>query len=91
MKKLKDVALGIITSIGGFIDAGAIVTSAKAGAQFRFSLLWVVPLSAVVAALYEEMAARTAMSTRHARFDSVRDCLKDGWDRARCHHHKRND
>ncbi|HEX9369886.1 MAG TPA: hypothetical protein VF897_02735 [Roseiflexaceae bacterium] len=34
MKKLKDVALGVITAIGGFVDAGELITSAQAGALF---------------------------------------------------------
>jgi Mn2+/Fe2+ NRAMP family transporter len=75
MKKLKDIALGIITAIGGFIDAGAIVSSSQAGAQFRFSLLWVVVLSFFTITLYVEMAARVAISTRRALFDAVRERL----------------
>ena len=72
MKKWKDVALGIITAIGGFVDAGELITSAQAGARFQWSLLWVVPLCVLLAILYEAMAARVAMSTRRALFDAVR-------------------
>jgi manganese transport protein len=75
MKKWKDVALGIITAIGGFVDAGELITSAQAGARFQWSLLWVVPLCVLLAILYEAMAARVAMSTRRALFDAVRERL----------------
>jgi manganese transport protein len=75
MKKVKDVALGIVTAIGGFVDAGELITSAQAGALFHWSLLWVVPLCVVMAILYETMAARVAMSTRRALFDAVRERL----------------
>jgi manganese transport protein len=71
----KDVALGVITAIGGFVDAGELVTSAQAGALFQWSLLWVVPLCVLIAALYEEMAARVSISTRKALFDAVRERL----------------
>jgi Mn2+/Fe2+ NRAMP family transporter len=75
MKKWKDVALGIVTAIGGFVDAGELITSAQAGARFQWSLLWVVPLCVLLAILYEAMAARVAMSTRRALFDAVRERL----------------
>ncbi len=73
MKRFKDVALGIVTAIGGFVDAGELITSAQAGAIFQWALLWVVPLCVVIATLYEAMAARVAMSSRRALFDAVRE------------------
>src|ERR671939_699199 len=75
MKKFKDIALGVITAIGGFVDAGELITSAQAGALFQWSLLWVVPVCVLMAILYEAMAARVAMSTRRALFDAVRERL----------------
>jgi len=36
MKKALEITLGILTSIGGFLDAGAIATGAQAGAAFGF-------------------------------------------------------
>lgn len=36
VKKYLEVALGIVTSIGGFLEAGSIATSAQAGAGFGF-------------------------------------------------------
>ncbi len=46
MKKLLKISLGILTSIGGFLDAGAIATNAAAGATFGTRLLWVTALAA---------------------------------------------
>lgn len=73
MKKFKDIALGVVTAIGGFVDAGELITSAQAGALFQWSLLWVVAACVGLAILYETMAARVAMGTRRALFDSVRE------------------
>src|SRR5690349_433674 len=75
MSKLKDMALGIVTPIGGFVDAGQLVMTAQAGALYQRGLPWVLPLAFVIATLYCEMAARTAMSTRRALFDAVRERL----------------
>ena len=37
MKKIFDVALGIVTGIGGFLEVGSITTAAQAGASFGYS------------------------------------------------------
>jgi len=75
MKKFKDIALGIVTAIGGFVDAGELITSSQAGARFQWGLLWVVPLCVVMLIVYETMAARVAMATGRALFDAVRERL----------------
>ena len=46
MKNAVKIGLGIVTSIGGFLDVGAIATTALAGAAFGFDLLWVVLIGA---------------------------------------------
>src|SRR5438309_2277637 len=48
MKKWGEIALGIATSVGGFLDVGSIATSAQAGAQYRFQLLWAVALGSLI-------------------------------------------
>jgi Mn2+/Fe2+ NRAMP family transporter len=73
MDKLKSVALGIVTSIGGFVDAGELVTTHQAGAYFGFRLLWVVPLSVLIIATFTEMAGRVAAASERATFDLVRE------------------
>ncbi len=42
------IALGIGTSIAGFLDAGSIATSAEAGASYRYSLIWAVLLGTLI-------------------------------------------
>ena len=54
------IALGIVTAIGGFIDVGAIATTALAGAQFGFQLLWAVLLATLCVILLTEMCGRLA-------------------------------
>ena len=65
MKKLIQIALGILTSIGGFLDVGAIATSAEAGSKFGFHLLWIVILGTVCVTFLVEMSGRLAALSKH--------------------------
>lgn len=47
MKKILEIALGIVTSIGGFLDVGAIATAAEAGSTYGFQLIWVIILGTI--------------------------------------------
>jgi hypothetical protein len=38
MKKIVEIALGIVTSVGGFLEIGSITTAAQAGADFSLQL-----------------------------------------------------
>jgi Mn2+/Fe2+ NRAMP family transporter len=73
MKKLFEVALGLVTGIGGFLEIGSIATSAQAGAQFRYQLLWAVALGAVGLIFLAEMSGRLAAVSRHTLADAIRD------------------
>lgn len=75
MKKLLDVALGIVTSIGGYLDAGTIATAAAAGALFGFDLLWTIPLGSVCAIFLVEMSGRLAAVSKHTLRDAMRERL----------------
>jgi Mn2+/Fe2+ NRAMP family transporter len=44
MKKILEISLGIVTSVGGFLEIGSITTAAQAGSQFGYKLLWAVAL-----------------------------------------------
>jgi hypothetical protein len=44
MKKLLESTLGIVTSIGGFLEVDSIATAAQAGALFGLQLTWAVAL-----------------------------------------------
>lgn len=71
--KLFQVGLGILTSIGGFLDVGAIATAADAGASFRFRLLWVVALGTLCVSFLVEMVGRLAAVSKHTYADAVRE------------------
>ncbi|MEA2645940.1 MAG: hypothetical protein QOE92_1023 [Chloroflexota bacterium] len=63
MKRLLDVALGILTAIGGFVDVGAVATAGAAGAKFGLGLVWAFLLATVAIMLLVEMSGRlTAVS-----------------------------
>ena len=73
MKKLLEVALGLVTGIGGFLEIGSIATSAQAGAQFRFQLLWAIALGTLGLIFLVEMSGRLAAISRHTLADAMRD------------------
>jgi len=72
-KDLLNVALGIITSIGGFLEVGSMATSAAAGADFRFDLLWVIVFSTLCLIFLIEMSGRLAAVSKRALADAVRE------------------
>jgi Mn2+/Fe2+ NRAMP family transporter len=73
MKKALALALGIVTSIGGFLDMGALATSAQAGANYRFQLLWAIALATLLVIFLVEMSGRFAAATRKALPDAIRE------------------
>ena len=72
-RKLWEIALGIITSVGGFIDVGAIATASQSGSQFRFQLIWPVVLGTLCVICLVEMAGRLAACARHPLPMAVRE------------------
>ncbi|WP_445638200.1 Divalent metal cation transporter [Nostoc sp. DSM 114161] len=73
--KLLEVALGILTSIGGFLDVGAIATAAEAGASFSFQLIWAILLGTICVIFLVEMSGRLAAVSKHTLVDAVRERL----------------
>lgn len=73
MKKSTQLALGILTAVGGFFDVGNIATTAQAGAEFRFQLLWALVASTLVVIVLVEMSGRFAAATRKALPDAIRE------------------
>jgi Mn2+/Fe2+ NRAMP family transporter len=69
------LALGILTAIGGFIDVGAIATTALAGALFGYQLLWAVVVGTLCVILLTEMCGRLAATSHHTVADAVRERL----------------
>jgi manganese transport protein len=75
VKKVLQVALGILTAIGGFVDIGDFVTSSVVGARFGMSLAWVILVGTLGIIVYAEMCGRVAALTKRAVFDVVRERL----------------
>lgn len=73
MSSLVDLILGVVTSIGGFVEVGSISTSAQAGAEFGFQLLWAVAIASVMLALLSEMSGRLAVMSKRTMAAAVRE------------------
>jgi Mn2+/Fe2+ NRAMP family transporter len=67
------VALGIVTSVGGFLEVGSIATAAQAGAAFGFQLLWPIALGTLCLIFLIEMAGRLAAVSHHPLPSVVRE------------------
>jgi Mn2+/Fe2+ NRAMP family transporter len=73
MKKVLEIALGIVTSIGGFLEIGSLATAAQAGAAFGFQLIWALLLGTLCIIFLVEMAGRFAAVSRHTIPDAIRE------------------
>lgn len=73
MSKLLEIALGIVTGIGGFLETGSLATSAQAGAGFGFQLIWAIALGVICIAFLVEMAGRLAAISHHTLPDAMRE------------------
>ena len=73
MSNVLELALGIMTALGGFVDIGELVFAVDAGAKFGFALLWVVVIGTVGIALFGEMAGRIAAVLKKPAFQIVRE------------------
>jgi manganese transport protein len=73
MKQFLQIALGILSAIGGFVDIGDLVFNTQAGATFGFELLWVVVIGVVGIIVYSEMCGRVAAISNRPVFDLVRE------------------
>ena len=72
MKKILQITLGIITSIGGFLEIGSVVTAAQAGAGFGYKLLWAILLGTICLVFLVEMSGRLAAVSKHTIVDATR-------------------
>ncbi len=69
---------GIIAGIAGN-DAGGITTYSQVGATSGLSLLWLFPVTIVVLAIVQEMAARLGVVTGQGLSDLIRDRFGVRW------------
>ena len=65
MKNVTKVALGILTSVGGYLEVGSMGTALQAGAAFRYELLWAIALGTICIAFLTEMTGRLAAVSHH--------------------------
>jgi Mn2+/Fe2+ NRAMP family transporter len=72
VKNLLKIALGIVTSIGGFLEVGSIGTALQAGAAFRFELLWAIAAGTICIAFLSEMSGRLAAVSQHTVMGAMR-------------------
>lgn len=72
-KKAFEITLGIVTSIGGFLDVGAIATAVQAGAAFGFQLVWAILLGTICVIFLVEMSGRLAAVSKHTLVDALRE------------------
>jgi len=72
MKNLTKIGLGILTSVGGYLEVGSMGTSMQAGAAFRYELLWAIALGTVCLAFLVEMTGRLAAVSHHTVIAAVR-------------------
>lgn len=73
MRKLVNLVLGVVTSIGGFVEVGSISTAAQAGSEFEFALLWAIGLAGLMLAMLVEMSGRLAAVSRRTVAAAVRE------------------
>lgn len=73
MKKILEIALGIVTSVGGFLEIGSITTAAQAGADFSLQLIWAIVLGGLCIIFLVEQAGRFAAVSGRTIPDAIRE------------------
>jgi Mn2+/Fe2+ NRAMP family transporter len=73
VKKFLQIALGIITAIGGYVDIGDLVFNTQAGARYGYQLLWAIPIGVVGIMVFAEMSGRVAAIHKKANFELIRE------------------
>jgi Mn2+/Fe2+ NRAMP family transporter len=68
-----DLVLGVVTSIGGFVEVGSIATSAQAGSEFGFQLLWAIAIATFMLAMLDEMCGRLGAVGKQPLASAVRE------------------
>ena len=72
MKNVAKVGLGVLTSIGGYLEVGSIGTALQAGARYRYGLLWALAVGTVCVIFLTEMTGRLAAVSQHTVVDAIR-------------------
>jgi len=75
VNKLLGVTLGVLTSVGGFVDIGDLVANSEAGARFGMRHAWVLLLGVIGICAYAEMCGRVVAVSKRPVFDLIRERL----------------
>ena len=73
MKKALEISLGIVTSVGGFLEIGSVTTAVQAGAAFGYDLLWAILLGTVCLIFLLEMSGRLSAVSKHTIVEATRE------------------
>jgi Mn2+/Fe2+ NRAMP family transporter len=73
MKKAMEMALGIVTSVGGFLEIGSITTAAQGGALFKYQLVWAIIAGGICITFLVEQSGRLAAVSGHTIPDAIRE------------------
>jgi Mn2+/Fe2+ NRAMP family transporter len=73
VKKFWELALGIVTSVGGFLEVGSIATAAQGGAAFGYQLTWAIVVGTLALIVLVEMSGRLAAISKHTLVDAIRE------------------
>jgi Mn2+/Fe2+ NRAMP family transporter len=72
-KKIAEVALGVVTGIGGFLEVGSLATAIQGGAEFGFQLGWAVLLGSASLMILMEASGRLAAVSDRTLIDQLRE------------------
>ena len=75
MNPVLELALGVMTALGGFVDVGELVFAVQAGAKFGYLLLWAIVLGTIGIIVFGEMAGRIAAVRHQPVFVVMREQL----------------
>jgi Mn2+/Fe2+ NRAMP family transporter len=73
VKKILQISLGIVTSVGGFLEIGSVTTAAQAGALFGYRLLWAILIGTLCLIFLVEMSGRLAAVSKQTIVDAMRE------------------
>lgn len=73
--KITELALGILTAVGGFVDVSELVFMAQAGSRFQYALVWVIVLATIGMMVFGEMSGRVAAIAKQPVFNMMRHRL----------------
>ncbi|MFL6845972.1 MAG: NRAMP family divalent metal transporter [Allosphingosinicella sp.] len=77
--KPAELALGILTAVGGFVDVSELVFVSQAGSQFGYSLIWVIVIATIGIMVFGEMSGRVAAIAKQPLFNLMRHRLGLKW------------